>query len=78
MIDYSKNALASPVATQRCPTGAIVWLDETQGPVKGSKAKRIIRNEALPLASRRLRVANDISVMARTGPAGDRTQDERR
>ncbi len=50
MVDYAKNTLASPVATERCPTGAIVWLDETQGPVKGAKAKRIIRNEALPLA----------------------------
>ena len=50
LIDYSKNALASPVATERCPTGAIVWLDEVQGPVRGAKAKRIIRTKALPLA----------------------------
>lgn len=26
-IDYSLNHLASPYATRRCPTGAIVWLD---------------------------------------------------
>lgn len=27
VVDYSKNALADPAATARCPTGAIVWLD---------------------------------------------------
>ncbi|WP_419610318.1 RnfABCDGE type electron transport complex subunit B [Thiolapillus sp.] len=47
VIDYHKNHLASPVATERCPTGAIVWLDN-EIPVKGKKAKRIIRKEALP------------------------------
>lgn len=49
MVDYSKNSLASPVATERCPTGAIVWLDEDKGAVKGIYAKRIVRSEALPL-----------------------------
>lgn len=49
VIDYSKNALASPIATERCPTGAIVWLDKVQGAIKGSKAKRIVRRESLPL-----------------------------
>ena len=47
-IDYSRNNLASPLAIERCPTGAIVWLDESEGIRKGSKAKRIIREEALP------------------------------
>lgn len=28
---------------QRCPTGAIVWLDDEKGPVKGPEAKKIIR-----------------------------------
>lgn len=49
IIDYSKNDLASPVAVERCPTGAIVWLDENQGMIKGTQAKRIIRSEALPM-----------------------------
>jgi len=48
VIDYSKNALASRVATERCPTGAIVWLNETGGMIKGIQAKRIVRTEALP------------------------------
>jgi RnfABCDGE-type electron transport complex B subunit len=49
VVDYSNNSLASPVATERCPTGAIVWLDKDKGAVKGIYAKRIVRNEALPL-----------------------------
>ncbi|WP_430755190.1 (Fe-S)-binding protein [Magnetovirga frankeli] len=50
VIDYSKNALASKVATERCPTGAIVWLDERAGVIKGREAKPIIRQTALPAA----------------------------
>ncbi len=42
VIDYSKGSL-SAMPTQRCPTGAIVWLDKTLGPVKGQAAKKIIR-----------------------------------
>ena len=49
VVDYSNNNLTSPVATERCPTGAIVWLDDDKGAVKGVYAKRIVRNEALPL-----------------------------
>lgn len=48
IIDYNKNALASPVAIQRCPTGAIVWLDDN-GIRKGQNAKKVIRKEALPV-----------------------------
>jgi Fe-S-cluster-containing hydrogenase component 2 len=48
VIDYSKNGLASNVAIERCPTGAIVWLDSDQGPIKGAKAKKIVRMEPLP------------------------------
>ena len=47
-VDYSRNDLASPIPIQRCPTGAIVWLDMEKGPQKGSKAKNIVREEALP------------------------------
>jgi len=30
VIDYSKNELADPKATERCPTGAIVWVEGLQ------------------------------------------------
>ena len=49
VIDYNKISLASPIATERCPTGAIVWLDESLGVIKGQQAKRIVRKEALPI-----------------------------
>ena len=32
---------------QRCPTGAIVWIDPKAGPVKGPAAKKIIRKGTL-------------------------------
>lgn len=47
VIDYQKNALASKLAIERCPTGAIVWLDQDQGIIKGVDAKRITRKEPL-------------------------------
>jgi len=47
-VDYAKNALATKLPIQRCPTGAIVWLQE-HGAEKGAAAKRIIRKEPLPL-----------------------------
>jgi len=50
VIDYAMNPLASPVAIERCPTGAIVWLGGKE-PAKGREAKKIIRKEALPLCS---------------------------
>ena len=42
VVDYSKNH-QTQVPIQRCPTGAIVWLDEEKGVIKGREAKRIIR-----------------------------------
>ena len=54
VIDYAKNNLASDVASkvaiERCPTGAIVWLDDSQT-MKGRQAKKIIRVEALPVSA---------------------------
>ncbi len=50
VIDYTKNALASRIAIERCPTGAIVWLDRDKGAVKGAEAKRVTRKEPLPRA----------------------------
>jgi RnfABCDGE-type electron transport complex B subunit len=48
VVDYSKNRLATPLPIQRCPTGAIVWLEKNTV-TKGAAAKRIIRQEALPI-----------------------------
>ena len=39
-IDYGKIELASLDAIQRCPTGAIVWIDPENGPIEGQKAKQ--------------------------------------
>lgn len=51
VVDYSKNRLATQVPIERCPTGAIVWIDEKKGVVKGMEAKRITRKSPLPVAS---------------------------
>lgn len=48
VIDYSKNELATPLAIQRCPTGAIVWWDK-DGARRGEGAKKILRKEPLPI-----------------------------
>jgi electron transport complex protein RnfB len=48
VVDYSKNRLATPLPIQRCPTGAIVWLQD-QKVTKGSAAKKIIRKSPLPI-----------------------------
>ncbi len=53
VVDYTKNALATPLPIQRCPTGAIVWLED-QKTTKGAAAKRIIRKTPLPIQSDRL------------------------
>lgn len=50
VIDYAKNPLASPLAMQRCPTGAMVWLDDSRT-MKGREAKKIIRVQALPVSA---------------------------
>ena len=42
VIDYRKGPLTAE-PTQRCPTGAIVWLDKDLGPVKGRAAKKVVR-----------------------------------
>lgn len=48
VIDYSRHAQASFAAIERCPTGAIVWLDEA-GPRKGPAARKITRRTPLPV-----------------------------
>lgn len=49
VIDYAKNDLATRKPIERCPTGAIIWLDDVKGALKGASAKKILRREALPL-----------------------------
>jgi len=48
-VDYSKWQPDSKNAIERCPTGAIVWIDRDVGPVKGTRAKRITRKSPLPM-----------------------------
>ena len=50
IVDYSKNQLATPGIIDRCPTGAIVWLENKQV-IKGSKAKKIVRKTPLPVGT---------------------------
>lgn len=46
VIDYGRNH-QTKVPIQRCPTGAIVWIEPETGAVKGPSAKKIIRMGAL-------------------------------
>ena len=50
VIDYAKNDKAGRQAIERCPTGAIVWL-EGDRIAKGKSAKKIIRIQPLPVAA---------------------------
>lgn len=49
VIDYTRNALASRIAIERCPTGAIVWREADGSAARGREARQIIRKTALPL-----------------------------
>jgi len=49
IIDYDNNSLASSVAVERCPTGAIVWFDKKGGFRIGKDSKKIIRKQPLPI-----------------------------
>jgi Na+-translocating ferredoxin:NAD+ oxidoreductase RNF subunit RnfB len=48
-IDYARNEFAAFEAIERCPTGAIVWLEDGRNPTKGQAAKKIVRQTALPV-----------------------------
>jgi electron transport complex protein RnfB len=50
VIDYTRNAEATVKSIERCPTGAIVWLENDQT-TRGVAAKKIVRITALPLAA---------------------------
>lgn len=49
VVDYTRNGRATHGPIQRCPTGAIVWIDEKRGAIKGLDAKKITRKSALPI-----------------------------
>lgn len=49
VIDYHQNHLLNSDAIQRCPTGAIVWLELSGEITKGKGAKSIIRKSPLPI-----------------------------
>lgn len=46
VVDYSKNH-QTKVPIERCPTGAIVWMDKEDGPQKGAASKKIVRKGSL-------------------------------
>lgn len=46
VVDYDgRHATKDPI--QRCPTGAIVWIDARTGPLKGAAARKVIRRGTL-------------------------------
>jgi RnfABCDGE-type electron transport complex B subunit len=51
VINYGRNELAARKAIERCPTGAIVWFDNPNRPLKGAAAKVILRRQPLPVES---------------------------
>jgi len=51
VIDYTQNDRATVKSIERCPTGAIVWLDNGQT-TRGPAAKKIVRKAPLPMVSR--------------------------
>jgi RnfABCDGE-type electron transport complex B subunit len=46
VVDYTKNH-NTRVPIERCPTGAIVWLDKELGSLKGRESKKVIRKSAV-------------------------------
>jgi Na+-translocating ferredoxin:NAD+ oxidoreductase RNF subunit RnfB len=46
VVDYSRDH-ATRVPIERCPTGAIVWVDPAAGALKGAGARKIVRKGAL-------------------------------
>ncbi|TVL98179.1 MAG: Fe-S cluster protein [Candidatus Brocadia sp. WS118] len=47
VIDYSKNhKTQAPI--QRCPTGAILWIEKDGNIIKGRESKKVLRKSTLP------------------------------
>ncbi len=49
VVDY-RRPHATRVPIERCPTGAIVWIDPDAGPLRGAASKKVLRHSALPEA----------------------------
>ncbi len=49
VIDYSINEQSTRRAIERCPTGAIVWFENPNLSIKGAAAKKILRQQPLPV-----------------------------
>ena len=49
VVDYGRPH-NTRVPIERCPTGAIVWIDERDGVVRGAASRKIVRHSALPEA----------------------------
>lgn len=47
VIDYSKNH-NTRVPIQRCPTGAILWIEKDGSIIKGRESKKVLRKSTLP------------------------------
>lgn len=50
VIDYTKNS-QTKTPIQRCPTGAIVWLQPDGTYIKGEQSPKVLRKSTLPLVS---------------------------
>ena len=51
VVDYAQNERTAKQAIERCPTGAIVWFYNPNFSIKGAEAKKILRQNELPLIS---------------------------
>lgn len=51
VVDYANNARATRDAIERCPTGAIVWLQDDGTAGKGRAARKVLRKQPLPAAA---------------------------
>ncbi len=47
VINYETGDHQTQVPIQRCPTGAIVWIDRENGVIRGAESRKIIRTGAL-------------------------------
>ena len=50
VVNYAENH-NTQVPIQRCPTGAIVWLDDSGIVIKGKESKKIIRKGSRSMGS---------------------------
>jgi Na+-translocating ferredoxin:NAD+ oxidoreductase subunit B len=49
VVHYEHPGAHARKPIERCPTGAIVWIDAEKGPIKGPHAKKITRRMPLPV-----------------------------